>query len=111
MLSETIRTTRSCSSRSMSTTSSSCTCRITRERIPSAAKTTVNVDRGNLHDVSRRTLDRGIHSVALGQARATALCEVDVVEVAAPPKIVGRRSLSSFGLLLDLGVGGESSRR
>ena len=59
MHSVTIAVTRSCSERSMSTTSSSCTCRITRERMRFGGETPVNVDHGDLHQCRPQNPESG----------------------------------------------------
>ena len=46
-------------------------------------ETPVNVDHGDLHNVGRRTLNRGVHGVALGKAAGDGVVRSDVVEVAA----------------------------
>ena len=46
-------------------------------------ETPVNVDHGDLHDVGRRALNRGVHGVALGQSARHGVVRRNVVEVAA----------------------------
>ena len=46
-------------------------------------ETAVDIDHGDLHDVGRGSLDRGVHGIALGQATRHGVVRGDVVEIAA----------------------------